>query len=138
MSDAGRAHHTGRCLCGAVSYEVRAPLRALSFCHCSICRRQHSHVGAYASAERDAFVVHDPQGALRWYRSSHDVQRGFCGHCGAGLFFERATESEREVTAGSLDAPTGVRVESHIWVGSKGDYYELADDGLARFEGDPE
>ena len=30
---------TGRCLCGAVTYEVRGPLRDIVLCHCVECRR---------------------------------------------------------------------------------------------------
>ena len=128
-------HGRGRCLCGAVSYEVHAPMRAISFCHCSMCRRVHTHVGAYTTAPKASFVVHDEQSALRWYRSSEDVQRGFCGTCGTTLFWERDTSRARGVTAGSLDAPTGLRAAVHIHVASKGDYYSLCDDGLERREG---
>jgi hypothetical protein len=28
---------------------------------------------------------------------------------------------------GSLDAPTGTREKAHIFVGSKGDYYDICD-----------
>ncbi len=34
---------TGRCLCGAVAYEVRGPLRDVLICHCEECRRWHGH-----------------------------------------------------------------------------------------------
>src|SRR5574344_297102 len=31
---------TGRCLCGAVRYEVAKPIDSLVFCHCSRCRKE--------------------------------------------------------------------------------------------------
>ncbi len=31
------------------------------------------------------------------------------------------------ISAGSLDAPTGVVLEKHIFVAEKGDYYPIAD-----------
>ena len=37
---------TGGCLCGAVRYQVRGPLRSVVMCHCSQCRRQTGHVMA--------------------------------------------------------------------------------------------
>ena len=37
------------------------------------------------------------------------------------------------ICAGTLDAPTGIREKAHIYVGSKGDYYEIADD-LVQYE----
>ena len=32
-----------------------------------------------------------------------------------------------DVDGVDIDAPTGLRLERHIWVGDKGDYYEIAD-----------
>jgi hypothetical protein len=37
------------------------------------------------------------------------------------------------ITAGSLDRPTGLKGEYHIFCGSKSDYYELGD-GLKQYE----
>ncbi|UJR80709.1 GFA family protein [Sandaracinus amylolyticus] len=128
-------HGRGRCLCGAISFEVHAPMREVSFCHCGMCRRVHGYAGAYTTALVDSFVLHDAQGALRWYRSSEHVQRGFCGTCGTTLFWQHEGSKVRGVTAGSLDAPTGLRAGVHIHVADKGDWYELPDDGLERRQG---
>ena len=35
--------HGGGCLCGAVRYEIRGPLRGVIACHCSQCRRTSGH-----------------------------------------------------------------------------------------------
>ena len=37
---------TGGCLCGAVRYEVRGPLRDVLICHCTECRRWSGHLFA--------------------------------------------------------------------------------------------
>jgi hypothetical protein len=37
---------TGGCLCGAVRYEVRGPLRPVVYCHCTQCRRTSGHFSA--------------------------------------------------------------------------------------------
>ena len=34
---------------------------------------------------------------------------------------------DTDVALGCIDAPTGLRLERHIWVGDKGDYYDIAD-----------
>ena len=31
-------------------------------------------------------------------------------------------------TGGSIDPPTGLKVERHVWVSQKTDYYDLTDD----------
>jgi hypothetical protein len=47
-----QARATGGCLCGAIRYTVRGPLRGVILCHCGQCRRWHGHLGAYTSAAR--------------------------------------------------------------------------------------
>ncbi|MGQ9368959.1 GFA family protein [Azospirillum sp. ST 5-10] len=127
---------TGGCLCGAVRYTIAERPSAVSFCHCGQCRRQHSHAGAYTSFPRAALSVEDPAGALVWYQSSARARRGFCGRCGAGLFWDPTEESRIDVTAGSLDEPTGLAADRHIYVEFKGDWYAIGDDGLPRYRSD--
>ena len=46
----------GRCLCGAVSYRLRAIAGPLEFCHCTRCRRASgSAFMAGLGVRRDAF-----------------------------------------------------------------------------------
>ena len=55
--------------------------------------------------------------------------RGFCGICGSFLFWKRGDEGLTSFSLGSLDSPTGLQLERHIFVADKGDYYTI-DDGL--------
>ena len=48
---------TGRCLCGAVHYQIRGPLRPVVNCHCGQCLRTHGNVAAYTSAARADLVL---------------------------------------------------------------------------------
>ena len=59
---------TGRCLCGAVTYEVNGPLRDLLICHCVECRRWHGHVSVTTAARKDDLVLIEQRG-LRWIDS---------------------------------------------------------------------
>jgi hypothetical protein len=43
----------GGCLCGAVRYEVRGPLRDVLVCHCVECRRWSGHLFAATAARRE-------------------------------------------------------------------------------------
>lgn len=125
MSDqAPRAR--GRCLCGGVSFEVRGPLRDVMVCHCGQCRRTHGHVGAYTSAARDQVELR-ADATLSWYQSSDTARRGFCRACGASLFWEPLGEGRLAISAGALDAPTGLKMVRHVFVDDAGDYYEIAD-----------
>ena len=113
---------TGRCLCGAVTFSGTwggDPLRA---CHCSQCRRWSGHV--WAAAETESLTL---DGSVKWFRSSDQAERGFCPKCGSSLFWRRLDGSGVEVAPGAVDNPTGQRLQGHIYVADKGDYYDIAD-----------
>ncbi len=133
MTDETDIRATGGCLCGAVRYEVRGPLNDVSLCHCSQCRRTHGHVGAYTNTPIDAFHLTESQG-LKWYRSSASARRGFCGVCGASLFYAPSEGDRMAIAAGSIDLPTGLKCVSHLFVDDAADYYTL-DDDLEKFPG---
>jgi hypothetical protein len=61
------------------------------------------------------------------------VRRGFCGECGSSLLWDEDGDRRMAICAGTIDAPTGLQSKAHIYVGSKGDYYPLADDGLLQY-----
>lgn len=124
---------TGACACGAVRYEVTGELTKVTFCHCSKCRRWHGHVGAYAAVDRDGFRLVESRG-LKWHSVNETVRRGFCGECGSSLFWDEDGDAKWGICVGTLDGPTGLEAKAHIYVGSKGDYYPLPEDGLLRFE----
>jgi hypothetical protein len=121
---------SGRCLCGAVRYEVRGPLRDVLLCHCAECRRWHGHVSASTAAARGDLVVLDDR-ALRWIESPHSdaaARRGFCGECGSSLFWDAPARDTVSIAAGTLDPPTGLRVMGHWYVADAGDYYPPPDE----------
>jgi hypothetical protein len=129
-------HASGRCLCGAVRYEVRGPLRDVLLCHCVECRRWSGHVFAATAARREHLVLLEDRG-LRWVvspGSESDARRGFCGECGSSLFWDAPARDTISIAAGSLDEPTGLRLLGHVYVSQAGDYYELLEDGLPRNE----
>ncbi len=119
-------HATGGCLCGAVRYEVRGPLRDVVNCHCGQCRRTSGHHGAFAAAAKADLAVTEARG-LKWYESSDLARRGFCAACGSTLFWEAHERDETAIAAGSLDQPTGLRTVAHIHTADKADYYEITD-----------
>jgi hypothetical protein len=117
---------TGGCLCGAVRYEVRGPLRDVLVCHCTECRRWSGHLFAATAAAREDFAIVEERG-LRWIaraESDTGARRGFCSECGTSLFWDSPDRETIGIAAGSLDAPTGLRVMGHVYVGQAGDYYD--------------
>lgn len=117
---------SGGCLCGGVRYEIAGDLSAPIACHCSQCARTSGNHAAMASCRTDDLGLARDE-TLAWFRSSAEVERGFCSRCGGNLFWRAAPGAVTYVTAGTLDRPTGVRLAEHIYVGSKADFYDIAD-----------
>ncbi|MER8723212.1 GFA family protein [Mesorhizobium sp. M1027] len=124
--------HTGSCLCGAVRFQTRGPLRGVIYCHCSQCRKQSGHFYA-ATNVADPDITITGADSITWYEASSFARRGFCKTCGSLLFWKPTDVGYVSVLAGLFDAPTGLQGECHIFVGDKGDYYAI-DDGLPQFE----
>ena len=124
---------TGSCLCGSIRFRVRGPLRDVLVCHCMFCRRMNTHVGAYTACAVSDLEIENTR-TLRWHRASPRARRGFCSKCGSALFWEPTPLTHISIAAGSLNAPTGLKIQAHICLNQKGDYYEIAD-GLPQAPG---
>jgi hypothetical protein len=118
----------GACLCGDVKYVIDGPLSGVIYCHCAQCRKTSGHyLGATSCrSERLEITVGD---GLKWYRSSPEVKRGFCQTCGSSLFWKHEQSEWISVMAGTLDVPTGLKCDAHIFVADASDYYSI-NDGL--------
>lgn len=117
---------TGHCLCGAVWFTAKGPLRPVVACHCDECRRfSSSHWNATAAKRHNVTI--EGEESLRWFALNEHARRGFCGACGSSLFFDPLARDYIAIGAGSLDKPTGLELAVHIWVPEAGDYYAIAD-----------
>lgn len=110
---------TGRCLCGAVTYELAGDLIATAVCHCDHCQRQGG------SAFSVNLIAHESQmtitGTLATYEERGElgddvyVRRRFCSACGSPILSE-ITKSEGiiAVKAGTLDVADKASVQPTI------------------------
>ena len=114
----------GRCLCGAVTFKVKGELRQVLVCHCSQCRRSSGHQWAATAAPVEAIEI-DCEETLSWYRSSSRAKRGFCRRCGSSLFWREDGSPSLSIAAGSLDVPTGLSTQEHIYFDDASDYYRV-------------
>ncbi|MBY0370353.1 GFA family protein [bacterium] len=120
-------HVTGKCLCGAIEYEVvQAPLDA-AYCHCRQCTLwTGAPVVAWATAPRSAFRL--TQGTLKYCQASSKAQRGFCGDCGTAITFEYVPESNTiDFTLASLKDPAQIAPRYHIWTQSQIPWFQTSD-----------
>lgn len=95
----------GGCMCGAIRFRLVGPPYAIDYCHCASCRK---HTGApvsvFLDCKRDVFEL--MKGDVAFYKSSPDVQRGFCSVCGSTLSYETdALAGEIHIHVGAMDHP---------------------------------
>mgnify|MGYP005684500241 FL=1 len=122
----------GSCECQGVMFELTGELRDVVFCHCSQCRKTSGHYWAATQVSKGNLNLIKAT-SLSWYDSSDNARRGFCSLCGSSMFYERKGIDKISVSAGSLEIPTSLDRMRHIYVASKGDYYDISDD-LPQFE----
>jgi hypothetical protein len=122
---------TGSCLCGGVAFEITGPMRPVVGCHCSQCRKQSGHFGAFTACDNGDlhFTAKD---SLSWYRASEAAVRGFCKNCGSLLFWKGDGRTYTSITAGSINGKTDLKIEGHIFCADKGDYYDILDGDYQR------
>lgn len=123
----------GGCLCGAVRLRASGRPFTVVYCYCVDCRRS---TGAPVSlfAGYEAEKVELDREAVRFYSSSRDVVRSFCGTCGTPISYEDGRlEGEIYVHAGVFDDPEAFEPEAHSWVSQKPGWLEIGD-GLPRYQ----
>ena len=131
MSD--RRTLTGRCLCGAVEYQVADAFEYAMNCHCSNCRRTTGSAFKPLAGivKKELTLTRGADATLRY-----GDEAGFdlhCRACGSLLYSLVRKGRYVHVAMGTLvDAPT-IRPSSHIFVGSKAPWFEITDD-LPQFE----
>jgi len=106
---------TGRCLCGAVSYQCGAPVIPPCFCHCESCRRASgSHVVAWATVASETFEISGP---VRSFASSPPVVRQFCEQCGTPLtYWNESSPGTIDIAIATFDSPEALEPVDHIWM----------------------
>lgn len=114
----------GSCNCGGVTFDVTNGGRSVTACHCGQCRKQSGHHWASGYALDTDFEI---RGEVRWFEASDVAKRGFCPTCGCFLFWKAHDEDGMSFSLGTIDGPTGLRLQKHIFTAHKGDYYDIAD-----------
>lgn len=120
----------GRCLCGAIRFEVTGPVEDVGNCHCSMCRRSHgTPFASFARVANADLSLLAGEDAVRRYRSSEVIERSFCGTCGARFTFRfDGMPDHTWIAAGLFDDDPALRPDHHIFVGSKASWDEILDD----------
>jgi hypothetical protein len=118
----------GGCLCGNVRYRIDGPLVHADHCHCSMCRRQHGAAFAtYADFDPDDFSWTAGEDRVKVYETAAGAGWCFCRECGSSL---AGTEGGRitSIALGTVEGDPGIEPQSHIFTGSKAQWYDICDE----------
>jgi hypothetical protein len=125
----------GGCGCGAVRFEIDAPLVAAAYCHCTRCQRR-SGTAAQASARVRDGTLRVLQGneLLGAWNAGSGLEKVFCSECGSALFARDPDSAQITIVRlGAIDGDPGVRPSAHQFVAYAAPWEPIPDDGLPRF-----
>jgi hypothetical protein len=122
------AEGQGGCACGAIRYRLASKPMFIHCCHCSNCQRQTGSafvVNLLIEADRVELLAGRPV-PVDAPRDDGSAQRIFrCPDCQVAVFSEYGTPGVRFVRGGTLDDPTAVTPDVHIYTRSKVDWVSL-------------
>jgi hypothetical protein len=125
----------GGCLCGAVRFQITAPLVSAGYCHCTHCqRRTGTGSSANGRVPQDGFALLQGADQLRSFQPEGGVPKLFCATCGSALFSgDPFSDAEVAVRLGTLDRDPGIRPQYRQFVESAVSWEPIPQDGLTRY-----
>ena len=112
----------GGCSCGAVRYRLTSEPLFVHCCHCLNCQRQTGSafvVNVLIETDRIELLAGEPE-PVDVPRGRTQKQRIFrCPACRVALFSRYTSAKVRFVRAGTLDDPSSVEPDVHIYTRSK-------------------
>ncbi|MEM5518327.1 GFA family protein [Henriciella sp. AS95] len=128
---------TGQCLCGNVSYTLKADPIVTAVCHCKHCQRQAgSAFSVVVLAPTNSVEI---KGELKTYHDTADsgaaLDRKFCPDCGSAMFSAQPDKADTIIIkAGSFDETDWLKPVAHVWCASAQPWVEISDK-VAKFPG---
>ena len=109
---------TGRCHCGAISYEAEVDADAVTVCHCTDCQTlSGSAFRVVAPAKREGFRLKgDPKIYVKTGESGRKRVQAFCGNCGSPIYSADAADPQVfNIRVGTADQRAALPPKLQIW-----------------------
>jgi hypothetical protein len=120
----------GGCSCGAIRYRLTSEPLFTNCCHCLNCQRQTGSafvINVLIETDRVEPLAGEPQ-AVDVPRDDGGTQQIFrCPTCQVAVFSQYTRPEVRYVRAGTLDQPSSVAPDAHIFTRSKLSWITLPD-----------
>jgi hypothetical protein len=122
------AQREGGCACGAVRYRLTSDPLFVHCCHCLNCQRQTGSafvINALIETDRVEILAGEPQAvdAPRDDGSKQKIWR--CPTCQVAVYSKYTSPRVRFVRVGTLDDPSGLEPDVHIFTKSKVPWVQL-------------
>lgn len=133
--------HEGQCFCGAVRYRLTSRPMFVHCCHCTDCQKQAGSAFAInALIERDRVELLTGQPVAHEMKTDsgrpHDIYR--CADCGSALWSDYGRRRVMAfVRVGTLDNPSALPPDVHIFTRSKIDWVDLSNPAPGATTGRP-
>ena len=128
------APRDGGCACGAVRYRLTSDPLFTNCCHCLNCQRQTGSafvINLLIEADRLELLAGAPQ-PVDVPRDDGSKQRIYrCPSCQVAVFSRYTRDQVRYVRGGTLDQPSEVTPDAHIFTRSKLSWITLPDSAPA-------
>ena len=120
----------GGCVCGEVRYRLTSDPPFVHCCHCLNCRRQTGSafvINLLIETDRVELLAGDPK-PVDVPRDDGSKQRVFsCPSCQVAVFSRYTRDEVRFVRSGTLDEPSSVEPDVHIFTRSRVPWVTLPD-----------
>lgn len=116
--------HTGACLCGKVTFEIRGTFERFFLCHCEYCRKDTGSAHAanlFSSTAKLIWLSGEDNIKTFDFESSGHI-KSFCSECGSALPNIQINGTLLVVPAGSLDTDVPIIPQGHIYCSHKANW----------------
>lgn len=126
--------HEGRCACGEIRYRLTSEPLVVHCCHCLNCQRQTGSafvINMLIESDRMELLAGEPV-RVDAPRDAGPAQQIFrCPTCQVAMYSDYGRPDIRFVRAGTLDEPSRVAPDVHIYTRSKLQWITLPDSAPA-------
>jgi hypothetical protein len=113
---------TGKCLCGAVSYTLKAPPARMAQCHCKDCQRASGtgHMSLAFFSEDDVEISGETASYAVEAESGNTNTRHFCPACGSRVFGRNSGRpGVIGITAGCVDDNSWFETQAVVYAAQR-------------------
>jgi hypothetical protein len=117
----------GSCLCESVTFEVDKERLSLYQCHCSLCRKQS---GTFSNAativSEQSYRITSGEDCISKWKKNTGFSSNFCARCGSPVPNRLQNTEYFWIPAGLLEDVGEMRIESHLFIGSKASWEQAS------------